>query len=77
VYGRLTVEKVHLGAEQFDDALRWYQKAAQTKPDDARGKEGKWLVGWLRRAGRGGSPSLQHRRHLQTRRISRLTEPST
>jgi hypothetical protein len=43
-YGRLTVEKVHLGAEQFDDALRWYQKAAQTKPDDARGKEGKW---WL------------------------------
>jgi len=31
---------VHLSAEQFDDAVRMFQKAAQTKPDDSRGKEG-------------------------------------
>jgi len=44
-----------LSAEQFDDAVRMFQKAAQTKPDDARGKEGSMKCSAVVGRGRGST----------------------
>jgi len=36
----MVMGEVHLGAEKYDEAIRWYQQAVELKQDDNRAKEG-------------------------------------